>query len=95
MFFFLLFKNFLIDLILTVLGLYCCTQAFSTCGKRRLLIAVASLAVKCGLQYSWHMGLAAVRHMESSLTRGQVHVPCIGRQVLSHWTTREVQTLVF
>ena len=26
----------------------------------------------------------------SFLTRDQTHVPCIGRQILNHWTTREV-----
>ena len=26
----------------------------------------------------------------NSLTRGQTHTPCIGRQSLNHWTTREV-----
>ena len=26
----------------------------------------------------------------SSLTRDQTHVPCIGRQIPNHWTTREV-----
>ena len=26
----------------------------------------------------------------SSLTRDQTLVPCIGRQILAHWTTREV-----
>ena len=26
----------------------------------------------------------------SSLTRGQTHVPCVGRQILNRWTTREV-----
>ena len=42
---------------LAVLGLHCCTRAFSRCGKqgllfivvRRLLIAVASLVVEHGL----------------------------------------------
>ena len=32
--------------------------------------------------------------MESSRTRDQTHVPCIGRQILNHLTTREVQVLV-
>ena len=27
--------------------------------------------------------------MESSWTRNWTHVPCIGRQILNHWTTRE------
>ena len=68
-FFFVFFRNFLricwtffffiyiIYLILAVLGLRCCTQAFSSCGERgllflavhRLLIAVASLVVEHGL----------------------------------------------
>ena len=34
-------------------------------------------------------GLAAPRHMESFQTRHQTHVPCIGRQILYRWTTRE------
>ena len=28
--------------------------------------------------------------MESSQTRDQAHILCIGRQILNHWTTREV-----
>ena len=39
----------------------------------------------------WHMHLVALRHVESSWTRDQTHVPCIGRQILIHCTTREVQ----
>ena len=31
--------------------------------------------------------------MEFSQTRDQTHVPCIGRQILYHWTTREVPKL--
>ena len=26
----------------------------------------------------------------SALTRDQIHIPCIGRQIINHWTTREV-----
>ena len=26
----------------------------------------------------------------SSLTRDQTHFPCLGRQILNHWTTRRV-----
>ena len=36
------------------------------------------------------MGLVAPWHVESSQTRGRTYVPCIGRQILNHWTTREV-----
>ena len=29
--------------------------------------------------------------MRSSWTRDQTHVPCIGKRILNHWTTREAQ----
>ena len=35
-------------------------------------------------------GLVASWHVESSQTRDGTRVPCIGRQILKHWTTREV-----
>ena len=38
----------------------------------------------------WCMGLAALQHVGSSQTRDGTHVPCISRQILNHWTTREV-----
>ena len=43
----------------------------------------------------WCTGLAAPRHVGSSWTRVQTCVPCIGRQILNHWTTREVLLLNF
>ena len=36
------------------------------------------------------MGLVALWHVGSSRTRDRTCVPCIGRQILNHWTTREV-----
>ena len=36
-------------------------------------------------QQLWHMGLAAARRVESSWTRDQTHVPCLGRWILNHW----------
>ena len=64
------------------------------------LIEVASLVAAHssrarGLQQLWHMGLVALWHVESSWTRDQTCVPCIGRQIFNHWTTREVQTHSF
>ena len=65
-----------------------------------LPIAVASLAVEhrcpglssCCMQGQklWLSGLVAPRHMESSQTRDRTCVPCIGRQILFHYTAREV-----
>ena len=37
------------------------------------------------------MGLVAPRHVGSSRTRARTRVPCIGRQILNHCTTREVR----
>ena len=39
-------------------------------------------------------GLSCSRHVGSSPTRDQTLVPCIARQILNHWTTREAPTLV-
>ena len=36
------------------------------------------------------INLVALRHVGSSWTRDQTCVPCIGRQILNHWTIREV-----
>ena len=41
-------------------------------------------------QQLWHTGLVSLRHVGSSWTRDQTCVPCIGRGILNHWTTREV-----
>ena len=40
-------------------------------------------------QESWPPGSVNLRHVGSSWTWGQAHVPCIGRQILNHWATRE------
>ena len=39
----------------------------------------------------WHTGLVALQHVGSSRTRDQTRVLRIGRQMLNHWTTKEVQ----
>ena len=39
-----------------------------------------------GPQSTWDLSLP---------TRDQTHTPCIGRQSLNHWTTREVPTMIF
>ena len=89
-----------------MVGLCCCTQAFFSCGERellfivvhKLLIAVVSLVLKERLlvhrpQWLWLTGLVTLRHVESSQTRDWTSVPCIARQILSHWTAREALTL--
>ena len=40
------------------------------------------------------MGLIASRHVESSWTRDQTRVPCIGKKILNHWTTSKIHYFV-
>ena len=86
----LLFWKHFIYLFLAVLGLHCYARIFSSCGEwgllfiaiYRLLIAMASLVESTGV-------------VESSWTRDQTHALCFGKQILKHWTTREVPMQVF
>ena len=68
-------------LFLVALGLHCCSQAFSSCGKQGLSVAVQVLLTVATslvaehrpqarrLQQLRHAGLVAPRDVESSLTR--------------------------
>ena len=38
----------------------------------------------------YHTGVVAPGHVGSSLTRNEIHAPCIGWRILNSWTTREV-----
>ena len=103
------FFNFIyLFLLFAVLGLSCCALAFSSLASRGyslvavhgLLNAGASLVAEhrlqaCGLQQPWLMGLVALQHVRSSWIRDQTCVPCTGRQILNHWTTREVPLCLF
>ena len=64
-----------------MLGLSCSMQAFSSCS------AQASLFPACGLS-------CPTCEVLVSLTRNQTCIPCIARQILNHWTTREVHQIV-
>ena len=43
----------------------------------------------------WRTGLVALQHLGSSWTRARTRVPCIGRRILNHCTTREVLFFFF
>ena len=49
------------------------------------------MAPRARAQQLWCSGLAAPRHVGSSRSRDRTCVSWIGRQILSHWTTRQVQ----
>ena len=64
-----------------------CT-GFSSCGRK-----VQQLQLPCyGAQARqvWHTDSAVLQRVESSWTRGQTRGPCIGKWILTHWTTKEV-----
>ena len=78
----------------------CCT-GFSYCGALAVgmwasvvmaheLSGWSLRALEPQLQQFWCMGLVAPWLVESSWTRDQTHIPCIGRWILIHCTTREV-----
>ena len=46
--------------------------------------------LSCGAQTLECTGLVALGHVESSQSRDQTGVRCVGRQILNHWITREV-----
>ena len=99
-------SSFFVYLFVALLGLHCCAQAFSGCGEQSLLSncdawpSYCSGFSCCGAQALQHAGFsscgawgsAAPQHGESSQTRG-TRVPCISRQIVNHWTTREVQNM--
>ena len=79
----LLFFSFSFFFFLALLGLHCCMQAFSSCSQRGLLLQL------------WCAGLVATQNVGSSWTKDQTHIPCIGKWILNHWTTRDVQFAYF
>ena len=54
------------------------------CGGAQTLILGSSVVVAHGFSCPGHVG--------SSWPRDRTHVPCIGSQILNHWTTREAKT---
>ena len=81
-------------------GFSCCrAQAlgcigFSSCGTRAQQLRLPGSTTPA--EKLCHMDLVVLRHVGSSRTRDQTRrSPCIGRQILYHWTTREAPSLHF
>ena len=96
------FKYLLIYLYLAALGVLCYTEAFSNCGEQGLLCSSRAVVLLCGSRASHcsgfsscraqalgHVGLAALMYVGSSRTRDQTRVPCTGRHILNHYTTKD------
>ena len=72
-------------------GFSCCRACALGARAQKLWLVGSSPQV----QQLWRMDLVAQRHVGSSWTRAQTHVPCIGRQILNHCATREALRLRF
>ena len=67
---------------------------FRSCGAWALrCVGFSSCSTRA--QWLWRTGFVAPQHVGSSWTRDRTHVPCIGRRILNHWATREVQGVQF
>ena len=66
---------------------------FSTCSTWARQLWLAGSRVQA--QQLWCTGLVAPQHVGSSRTRARTLVPCIGRWILNHCATREVQAHSF
>ena len=79
-------------LLIVVASLCCRAQALGVQASGVVahgLRSCGSQALECMLS-SWRTGLVALQHVGSSRTRDLAPVPCIGRRILNHSTTREV-----
>ena len=64
---------------------------FSSCGTWAQQLWLAGSRAQA--QQLWRTGLVDPQHVGSSWTRARTRVPCIGRQILNHYATREVLEL--
>ena len=84
--------NIYLFIYLAALGLSCGTWG-RHCVMWDLLVGVHGLS-HCGTRTPGYPGSVVVPcglwHMGSSSTRDQTCVPCVGGQILNHWTTRDV-----
>ena len=95
-----------IYLFMAALGLHCYVQAFSSCDKQGLHCSSNVWAFHCWHLCCWRARLSNLpsvvmvhwlccpRACGIFLYQGSNRVPCIGRQILNLWTTREVQLYV-
>ena len=66
-------------------------HGLQVCGLQQLWL----VGSRAQAQQLWHTGSVAPQHVGSSQTRAQTSVPCIGRQIPNHCTTREAPPCPF
>ena len=65
------------------------SAGFSSCGTWAQQLWL--MGSRAQAQQLWRKGLCALQHVGTSQTRARTSVLCIGRQILNHCATREVQ----
>ena len=82
------------NVVSVLLGLCCCQKSFSSCGVRTSHCGPFSCySVASGAQARERLGgLVTPRRVAPS--RSRTCIPCIGRQILNHWSAREVHLFV-
>ena len=80
---------------LAALGFHCCVRSFSGCFAQASycggLSSFGAQALGAWVQQLWHTGVVALQQAGSSQTRNGMGVPCTGRRILNHRTTRDVR----
>ena len=66
---------------------------FSSCGTQAQELWLMGSRVR--VQWLWSMGLVALWHVGSSWSRDRTPIPCVGRLILIHCATRDVQKVCF
>ena len=66
---------------------------FNSCSMRAQQLWL--MGSRAQAQQLWHTSLVALRHVGSSRTRARTRVPCMGRWILNHCTTREAPIISF
>ena len=81
-------QNASVYLFLAAQSLPCCAWAFSSCSEQGLFSSCGGFSC-CGAQAL----LPCTMWDPGSHTKDRTCIPCIGRQMLHDWTTREVPSL--
>ena len=85
----------LLQVLVVAHGILCCGPRASNCGTRVPERVGSVVAAHRLSSYGTRAQLACGIQALSSLTRDRTQVPCIGRWILNHWTTREVPSALF
>ena len=86
-------KGFSLRWLLLLQSMRSTCTGFSSCGSWAQQLWLKGSRAQA--QQLWRMGLVVPQHVGSSQIGDRTHVPCIGKWVINHCTTREVPRVSF